>query len=250
MNVLVIPLAFLCEFVDSSLGMGYGTILAPVLLLMGFEALDVVPALLFSEGVTGITAALAHHREHNVDFRSKSRDTRVALVLAACAVGGTIAAALLAVRLPRRVLQIWIGTLVLVMGVLILVAMNHRFRFTWRRIAVLGTVASFNKGLSGGGYGPLVTSGQVLSGIGIRNAVGITSLSEGITCFVGFTLYCLLKSSINWPLILCMTTGAVLSVPLAARLLRRIPERLGRITVGIMVVVLGCLTLTRVVSQL
>jgi hypothetical protein len=250
MNILVIPLAFLCEFVDSSLGMGYGTILAPVLLLLGFEALDVVPALLFSECITGISAALAHHRVQNVDFRVDSRDTCVAMVLASCAVVGTLVATLLAIRLPRRVLQVWIGTLVLVMGIVILAAINRTFRFTWRRIALLGTLASFNKGLSGGGYGPLVTGGQVLSGVGIRNAVGITSLSEGITCFVGFVLYCLFKPGVNWPLILCLTTGAVLSVPLAARLLRRIPERLGRMVVGIVIVVLGCLTLGKVISQL
>ena len=249
MNILVIPLAFLCELIDSGCGMGYGTTLSPILLLMGFEALDIVPSLLFSECITGITAALAHHRMQNVDFRPNSRDTKVALVLTTGAVAGTAAATLLAVRMPRQVLQAWIGTLVLVMGLLILGAFNHTFRFTWRRIAVLGTVASFNKGLSGGGYGPLVTGGQLLSGIGVRNAVGITSLSEGITCLVGFILYSLLKPNLDWPLIFGMTTGAVLSVPLAARLLKWIPERLGRIVVGILIVVLGSLTLTKVIAQ-
>lgn len=245
MSLLIIFLAFLCEFIDSGLGMGYGTILSPVLLLLGFEALDVVPALLFSECLSGITAALAHHRMHNVEFRSNSRDTRVALVLASCAVAGTIAAALLAIRLPRRVLRVWIGTLILLAGLLILGAFKYTFRFRWSRIAVLGTVASFNKGLSGGGYGPLVTGGQMLSGISVRNAVGITSLSEGITCMVGFVLYCLLKQGINWPLVCHVTVGALLSVPLAARLLRRIPERLGRIVVGTVIVGLGFLTLAQ-----
>jgi uncharacterized membrane protein YfcA len=248
MNLLIIPLAFLCEFIDSSFGMGYGTILSPLMLLMGFEALDIVPSLLFSECVTGIAAALTHHRARNVDFRPSSRDTRVALVLACCAVVGTIGAIPLAVHLPHRVLQIWIGTLVIVMGLLILGAFNRTFRFTWRRIAILGTVASFNKGLSGGGYGPLVTGGQLLSGINVQNAVGITSLSEGITCLVGFILYCLLETGINWSLISYMTIGALFSVPLASRMLNRIPEKLGRIIVGIMIVVLGCLTLAKVIS--
>jgi uncharacterized membrane protein YfcA len=246
MAVLVIPLAFFCEFIDSSLGMGFGTILAPLLLLLGFEALDVVPSILFSECITGLLAALAHHRVRNVDFRLRSRDTQVALVLGVCAVGGTVAATLLALHLPRWLLRIWIGTLVLVMGVLILSAFHRTFRFTWRRIAILGTVASFNKGLSGGGYGPLVTGGQMLSGIDVRNAVGITSLSEGITCLVGFVLYSLLRPQVNWSLALCVTGGAVLSLPLAARLLSQIPERTGRLVVGTLLAMLGCLTLTRV----
>ncbi len=250
MNLLVIALAFVCEFVDSSLGMGYGTVLSPVLLLLGFDALDVVPSLLFSECVAGTVAALTHHRVRNVDFRSGSRDTKVALLLATCAIAGTTAAALLAIRLPRQILRIWIGALVLVIGLLILSAVNRSFRFTWRRIAVLGAVASFNKGLSGGGYGPLVTGGQLLSGIRVRNAVGITSLSEAITCLVGCILYGLLKPNINWSLVFCMTTGAVLSVPLAARLVKWIPERLWRIIVGTMIVVLGSLTLIKAISQL
>ena len=55
--VLLMPLAFVCEFIDSSLGMGYGTSLTPLLLLMGFEPMQVVPAVLFSEFVSGFTAA-------------------------------------------------------------------------------------------------------------------------------------------------------------------------------------------------
>ncbi len=246
MAILVVPLAFLCECVDSSLGMGFGTILSPLLLLMGFEALDVVPSILFSECVTGMMGAVAHHRIQNVDFQPRSRDTRVALALAACAVTGTVAATILAVRLPRWLLQIWIGTLVLVMGVLIVGAFHHPFRFTWPRIAILGTVASFNKGLSGGGYGPLVTGGQMLAGIGVHNAVGITSLSEGITCLIGFVLYIALRPHVNWSLMLGMTAGAVLALPLAVRFLRRIPEKTGRVIVGTLIAALGCLTLARV----
>ena len=41
-------IAFLAEYVDSTLGMGYGTTLTPVLLLMGYEPMQVVPAVLLS----------------------------------------------------------------------------------------------------------------------------------------------------------------------------------------------------------
>jgi len=48
MFVLVIG-AFICEYVDSTLGMGYGTTLTPVLLLVGFAPMQIVPAILLSE---------------------------------------------------------------------------------------------------------------------------------------------------------------------------------------------------------
>ena len=35
LSVPVVLMAFICELVDSSLGMGYGTVLTPVLLAMG-----------------------------------------------------------------------------------------------------------------------------------------------------------------------------------------------------------------------
>ena len=36
---LILSMAFLCEYMDSPLGMGYGTTLIPILLILGFEPL-------------------------------------------------------------------------------------------------------------------------------------------------------------------------------------------------------------------
>ena len=69
--VFVIILAFLCEYIDSSLGMGYGTTLAPLLLILGYNPLQVVPAILFSELISGLSAAFFHHRFKNSNLLSK-----------------------------------------------------------------------------------------------------------------------------------------------------------------------------------
>lgn len=247
----IMPLAFICEFIDSSLGMGYGTSLTPILLLVGFEPLEVVPAVLFSEFVTGVTAAFFHHSLQNANFKPNSRDTKVAMVLSIFAVIGTIIAVFLAVRLPAKILKVYIGTTIVVfMGIFILATFNRKPHFTWSKITILGTIASFNKGISGGGYGPLVVGGQLLSGIGVKNAVGITSLSEGVVCLVGIILYFFLKPQINWSLAAWLMAGAVLSVPLAAHILKRIPEKNGKIAVAIMMIMLGLLTLGKVIISI
>ena len=44
--------AFIAEYFDSSLGMGYGTTLTPVLLFMGYTPMQIVPAVLLSEMIT------------------------------------------------------------------------------------------------------------------------------------------------------------------------------------------------------
>ena len=243
---LLMPLAFVCEFIDSSLGMGYGTSLTPILLLMGFEPLQVVPAVLFSEFVTGIISASFHHSVRNVNFKSHSKDTHVALVLTICSIIGVVVAVILAIKLPARMLKICIGIIVLSMGIFILATFNRKPRFTWRKITILGVVASFNKGMSGGGYGPLVMGGQILSGIGVKNAVGITSLAEGLTCLAAVTLYFFLTPQVDWTLAPWLMAGAVLSVPLAAHFLKKFPERKAKLAIAIIIVLLGCLTLGKV----
>ena len=70
MIIVLIFISFFCEYMDSSIGMGYGTTLAPILLLMDFELINIVPAILFSELVSGLLAGGMHHAEGNVDLRN------------------------------------------------------------------------------------------------------------------------------------------------------------------------------------
>lgn len=246
--VLLVPLAFLCEFIDSSLGMGYGTTLTPVLLLMGYAPLEIVPAVLVSEFVTGLVAALFHHKLKNVNLELRSKDTRVAATLSAFAVVGTTVGVCLIVKLPPKVMKIIIGTIVLSMGIIIVAARNWQPRFRWGGIMALGAIASFNKGMSGGGYGPLVMGGQLLSGIGVKNAVGITSLSESLTCLVGLIMFLIIGKELNWGLAPWLTVGAVLSAPFAAHALKAITERKVKVAVACATIVLGSLTLYKAIG--
>jgi hypothetical protein len=49
-------LSFVTEYIDATLGMGYGTSLAAILILMGYSPLDFVPPLLISQFVAGLFA--------------------------------------------------------------------------------------------------------------------------------------------------------------------------------------------------
>jgi uncharacterized membrane protein YfcA len=243
----IVLVAFGCEFVDSTLGMGYGTTLTPLLLLFGFSPLQIVPAVLASELVTGISAAFAHHRARNVDLTPGTRAFKVAMVLAACSVVGTVAAVLIAVSIPKIVLKTWIGLLVLAVGILILVTVARRVlvRFSWFKVLGLGTLASFNKGMSGGGYGPLVCGGQLLSGIKSKNAIAITSLAEGLTCVVGVIVYLAMGEAFPWRLALPLAVGALCSVPLSAFAVKKIKARPLTVAIGILTTALGIFTLLK-----
>ena len=281
--LVVLAMAFLCEYFDSSLGMGYGTTLTPLLLIMGFSPLQVVPAVLFSEFLTGIIAGLFHHRFGNIrlgfrrdgppdpqpgspsgchaeDARKRPRqrlkelyiasscDSKVILLLAGCGIVGTLIAVFVAISIPKIVLELYIGAMILAIGMLILLRGGHSPSFSWKRLIAIGLIGSFNKGISGGGYGPLVTGGQVLSGREARSAVGSTSFAEGLVCLVGLLTYIATKGNLYWNLAIPLVIGAVMSTPLAALTVRRIDDKRLRMAVGLIAVTLGGLTLIRALS--
>lgn len=246
--LILVVLAFVAEYIDSSLGMGYGTTLTPLLLLLGFTPLQIVPVVLLSEFVTGLVAAMFHHTYQNVSFRKDSLDSKVAIVLALIGVLGAMVAVSIAVHLPAWVIKVYIGVLVLALGVFVLVTPSGSQRFSWARLVGIGLLSSFNKGLSGGGYGPIITAGQILAGLNPKAAVGITSLSEGVVSLVGVLMYWLTVSALDWHLTLPILVGAVISTPLAAFTVQRLPVRSLRFLIALLAITLGIVTLMRVTS--
>ena len=136
-------LSFLSELIDSSLGMGYGTTLTPILLAIGFLPLQAVPAVLVSELFTGFFAAFLFHRLRiiRLDFRNdpesamvrrlgklgympRSQDSRISFVLIVCSVLGTIIAVFIALNISKFYLKLIIGVIVLLMGIIILLKRN------------------------------------------------------------------------------------------------------------------------------
>jgi len=240
--------ALACEYMDSSLGMGYGTTLTPLLLVAGFEPLQIVPAVLVSELITGLAAGWMHHRDGNVDFLRDARARRTVLHLTALSAGGAIAAVFVAVSISKFLLGVFITAIVLAMGVIILLTRNRQIRYRSGSILAVGAIAAFNKGLSGGGYGPLVTAGQVVSGLPAKHAVAITSVAESFTCAIGVAAYLLAGKAIDLNLAVPLVLGATLSVPMATATILRMPEQSVRGLVGLTTVLLGGLALWKLVA--
>ena len=171
---------FVGELLDSSLGMLYGTVLSPVLIISGYDPLVVVPSILLSQAVGGLIASFVHHRLHNVDFsvdsealkgirgrtwmtslkRATTKDFKISVVVAVLGIAASVFAAFVATSIPKSALNTYIGVLVLAMGSLLV--SKKRFTFSWNKMLGIGAISAFNKGLSGGGFGPVVTAGQMI----------------------------------------------------------------------------------------
>lgn len=240
--------SFACEYVDSSLGMGYGTTLIPVLLILGFTPLEAVPAILLAECVSGLSSAYAHHRAGNITFSRNSDSSRIGSLMGVCAVGGSVFAVFCALNLPAFWVKLYIGLMVFCVGLFIVFSGSRTIAFSWKRITALGLLSAFNKGISGGGYGPLMTGGQILSGIPEKKAVSLTSLSEGIVCLVSLALYLGFKgSSLNYTLMLPLLCGSILSVPCAVFTVKVLPESFLRRNIGFATLFLGVVALIKLV---
>ncbi len=242
-------LAFACEFVDSSLGMGYGTTLTPILLLVGYELEVVVPVVLLSEFITGLTAGGFHHALGNANFKLGSRDSKVVAVLGGAGILGALVAVLFLTRVPRYYAKLYFGLMITAMGFIILLRRNGTYRFSWAKLVGLGLISSFNKGMSGGGYGPLVVGGQVLSGCEAKAAVGCTSLAESFVCLVALIAFAATGVFPTTALAIPIVLGALLSAPCAAAMTRYLDSKVDlKRVVGVVVLLLGFLCLYKVLA--
>ena len=259
--LLIVLAAAGCELLDCSLGMGYGTVLSPVLLIAGFEPLAVIPAVLLSQAFGGLSASAFHHQYRNVDFSWNSKDLRLFFVIAGFGLVAVVFAAVTSLNIPKQALKTYIGVLVLIMGVLIL--LRPTFRYSWQRMIGVGILSAFNKGMSGGGFGPVVTGGQILSGQECKAAVGITTLAEAPICISGFMAYVIGKAAatvdgpaleaplsafigamfeprvFQWELILALTLGSLAATPFGPLLTRVIHRQAMRYIMGWLIATLG-----------
>ncbi|MFQ6009568.1 MAG: sulfite exporter TauE/SafE family protein [Candidatus Aenigmatarchaeota archaeon] len=243
----IIIIAFILEFFDASLGMGYGTTLAPLLLLMGFAPLEAIPTVLLTNAVIGPVAGFFHHRFENVDLRFKSKYFKTTLVLTVFGALGILIATLIAVELPENILKAYIGLLVLTVGIFVLVRHKKKRPFSWKKITGLGSLAAFNKGMTGGGYGSVIVGGQIIAGIDGKKAVGIASVAEGLICIIGVLGYLSINTLVhlNWSLIVSLLIGALASIPLAAYVVRKFHPKKLKIAIGIFSIILGTAILTK-----
>jgi uncharacterized protein len=237
--------AFLCEFVDSAFGMGFGTILTPLLLVAGFSPTDAVSVVLVSELLTGFGAALFHAKDENVSFARGSKHLSAGILLSIGGVLGVFIGAPVFLQASARLLTLFIGAIIALSGVAILYCLDHTFRYRRSGIFTLATVAAFNKTLSGGGYGPLMTSGQLLVGVEAKAAAAITSFSEGVTCLTASAIFVASRRHYNMDLLLAVLTGSLLAVPFATSSVRRLSERTVRRAIGVVTLLLGCWTVLR-----
>ena len=243
----IVILAFIMETIDSSLGMMYGTLLSPLLIGFGFPALLVVPAILLSQAIGGIGGTISHHKFKNADFNGLTRDTKIALAMI---IPGLVVVALgvfVAANLPKLWLKTYIGILVIIMSILVL--SPFKYKFAWWKHYAIGALAAFNKALSGGGFGPVTSTGGIIGGLESKVSIATTTFAEVVICLASFSIYALYTNNFDWIFIGALCVGAIIGGLIGPYISSRVSHTILRKVIGVFGILSGIWLLWKILAM-
>ena len=239
---LLFFLSFFSGIIDLSLGMGYGFTVTPIMLLLGYSAEVAVPVVLFTSSLGGLVSSFFNHRMKNVNFSLGSRSTQIAAFAGLFGIFGSILGATISFNLPSKILDLYIGSVVVLSGILVVISLKIKTSFSWGKIFVFTLFGSLNKGLTGSGFGPVLTTGNMLSGVDEKSSISIQALSESVISFIGFITYSYLGKSVNYPILFVMSFGVLVASPLSAYIIKRMDGKMMRVFVGLFAIIIGIST--------
>ena len=243
---------------DSAAGMGFGTCLSPLLILIGYDLLQIVPTLLIAESISGLIDAYFDNEFDNVDlsFRPLSDDSKLALIIAffgCISIFFSIFLSYSALKLPKVIIKLYIVFLVIFMGIFSLVKKKIKkkddIKLNPKLLIGFSALAGFNKGIGGGGYGPVVTLGQVISGVYEKSATAIVSFSEALVSIVGIFTFFLISAlgvNINLNLLPSVFTGSFIAALICPYIVRIIPNRIWKYIIPIYAIGVGIFLLIKI----
>jgi uncharacterized membrane protein YfcA len=222
--------------------MGFGPTSSSILLGAGLPPAAVSTTVNLAKVVTGLAAAVAHWRFHNIDRRLVAK-----LAIPGC-VGAVIGVTVLANVDGDRLRPI-LAALLLVVACRILVRfskvlpttseateLDDAARIDERGITVAATAGGVTNGLVGA-WGPVVTPFLLGRGLAPRFAIGSVNTAEVAVAVVasGSLLASLGGAGVEAGVVLAMLAGGALAAPVAAWTIRFLPARgLGLAVAGLL----------------
>jgi uncharacterized membrane protein YfcA len=228
-------IGFTTQYLDASIGLGYGTFSVPLLLLLGIPPIYVVPAVLVSKTVLGIISGITHYAVGNVE-------RKVTLPLITAGILGTFVGVPITIILSNQETSALIGVALITVGCigLLNVARGVRMgKYSRKKISISGFFAGLINGISGGGYGAVSTTGLISAGVKTRIAIGSTVLAETFVALTGVLLYLFFIRDVNWDIILALLLGGLIATPIGALTTKKSPSKKLGAVIAVLVILLG-----------
>jgi len=256
--IVIALIGLLAQFIDGTLGMGYGVFSASLLITGGLYPAIASATVHTAEVFTTLVSGGSHLFLGNV-----KKEWLLPLIIPG-AFGGATGAYLLTL-IPGNTMKPFVAGLLLILGIVVL------YRFISRRevapapeadplpksnssflsrlplkLPALGLIAAFMDAVGGGGWGPIATPGLILSGnTEPRKVVGTVNLAEFfITIVISATFIATIGwESFSWDLVIALIIGGIIAAPIAAYLCKRMPAKVLGILIGLLLIGVNLRTL-------
>lgn len=229
----------LAQFVDGSLGMGFGVTSATLLTLLGYSAVAASAGTHAAKMGTTFVSGLAHWREGNVDWR-------VLLMLAVPGTIGAFTGAVILTNVSMDGARIWMASILLILGISIIMrfafgkTLIPRMKVRTRNLWPIGLFGGFVDATGGGGWGPVATpSMMTVTSHEPKKVVGTVNAAEfavAVAASMGFIVGAK-ESQVPWGAVAGLIIGGMLVAPFAARFAGRAPvHSLGTLVGGMVLI--------------
>lgn len=235
-TLIVLAIAGLvAQFVDGSLGMGYGLTSSTLLIFAGLSPAAASASVHLAEVGTTALSGVAHHRFGNVDWHAVRR------IAIPGGIGAFLGATLLS-SLSTESAKPLASTLLFTLGIYVLLRfllgkqrVSRKGQPGLRFLAPLGLIGGFIDATGGGGWGPVTTPTLLADGrLAPNRVVGTVSASEfivAISASAGF-FSALGGEVLRMEFVAALLAGGFIAAPIAAYMVRHLNPRLLGVIVG------------------
>lgn len=247
---------FFAQFIDGTLGMGYGAFSATLLIATGVYPAIASASVHTAEIFTTLASGGSHLWLGNVK-------KKWLLPLAIPGVIGGAAGAYFLTSIPGNTIKPFVAAFLLLLGIIVIYRFlpkrnlpatdgsrndgnSSKLANSSAKLPVLGFIAAFMDAVGGGGWGPIATPGLVLTeNTELRKVVGTVNLVEFfVTIAISATFIAILGwEFFDWGLVGALMVGGIIAAPTAAYLCKKLPIRALGILIGLLLVVLNLRTL-------
>jgi uncharacterized membrane protein YfcA len=259
--IVVGVVGLVAQFVDGTLGMGYGAFSASFLIAGGVLPVIASASIHTAEIFTTLFSGGFH-----LWFGNVKKEWLLPLVVPGI-VGGAAGAYFLS-SIPGNTMKPFIAGFLLLLGIIVLYRFwprrvpalgsdppnqrnSSRLANSRAKLPVLGFTSAFVDAVGGGGWGPIATPGLILTEDSEpRKVVGTVNLAEFfITVAISATFFATLGWELyRWDLVGALLIGGVIAAPIAAYLCKRLPTRALGVLVGLALIGFNLRTLVLTVA--
>lgn len=252
-------IGFGAQMIDGALGMAYGVISTGVLVGFGVPPMVASASVHTAEIVTTAVSGISHVMVKNVDWILFRK-----LVLPG--ILGSIIGAYILTKTPPSISKPLVAIYFSCMGLVILYRVTkegsimHSIRnFTLKRLekklpskqarglGFLGFAGGFFDASGGGGWGSIVGSTLLAQGTTAHYTIGSVNTTEFLITISSSLTFFLTIGISHWNIISGLIAGGIIAAPLAALVVRKIKPNLIMLMAGILVLILGLITMIRTI---